>query len=212
MLTLIEREIAVTLAEALAEYGIGEHLFEYDCSGEVENLYDWYDNNELYQMGFRFSAGMTKVCITHRDLENWVIKVGFNRRLAQDYAKREYEVYRLAEQAGLEYYFPETIYLGDFFGVSFYVQQWAECQEDEVSADWYERLAERYDSYGKEYTDGDIWDVIYDMDDCEKAMLCFNDEDLVDFLMENHVGDLHEGNFGYIGEHLVIVDFSGYMG
>jgi hypothetical protein len=212
MLTLIEREIAVTLAEALAEYGIGEHLFEYGCSGEVDNLYDWYDNNDLYQMGFRFSAGMTKVCITHRDLENWVIKVGFNRCLVQDYAKREYEVYRLAEQAGLEYYFPETIYLGDFFGVPFYAQKMAECQEDAISADWYERLAERYDCYGEEYTDSDIWDVIYDMDDREKAMLCFNDEDLADFLMENRIGDLHEGNFGYIGDRLVIVDFSGYRG
>ena len=212
MLTLIEREIAVTLAEALAEYGIGEHLFEYDCFDEVENFYDWYDNNDLYQMGFRFSTGMTKVCITHRDLENWVIKVGFNRHLAQDYAKREYEVYRLAEQVGLEYYFPETIYLGDFFGVSFYAQQMAECQEDEVSADWYERLTEQYDTYGEEYTDSDIWDIIYDMDDYEKVILCFNDEDLANFLRKNVVGDLHEGNFGYIGDHLVIVDFSGYRG
>lgn len=27
--------------------------------------------------------------------------------------------------------------------------------------------------------------------------------------MDNRVGDLHEGNFGYIGDRMVIVDFSG---
>lgn len=210
MLTLVEREIATCMAEALVDYGICNHLFV--SSSDAKNLGEWYAENNLFEMGFCFSAGMTKVCITHTDLQDWVIKVGFVEHLAMDYAKREYEVYCLAEEAGLSYYFPETIYLGEFGGVPFYAQKMAECQEDAISADWYERLAERYDYYGEEYTDSEIWDVIYDMDDCEKVMLCFGDEDLADFLMENHIGDLHEGNFGYIGDHLVIVDFSGYRG
>lgn len=208
MLTLVEREIAVTLAEALADYGIGQHLFE----GGEGNLLDWTDKNKLYALGFCFSSGMTKVCISHGDLEDWVLKAGFTRGVSQNYARKEYEIYCLAEEVGLEYYFPETIYLGEFGGVPFYVQKMADCQEDAISADWYERLAETYDYYGDEYTDSEIWDVIYDMDDREKVMLCFDDEDLADFLMENHIGDLHEGNFGYIDDRLVIVDFSGYRG
>jgi hypothetical protein len=31
-------------------------------------------------------------------------------------------------------------------------------------------------------------------------------------LWDNHIGDLHEGNFGYIGDRMVIVDFSGWRG
>ena len=208
MLTLVEKEIAMTLAEALTDYGISQHLFD-DGEG---NLLDWTEENKLYTMGFCFSTGMTKVCISHDDLEGWVLKVGFTRAVSQDYARKEYEVYCLAKEAGLSYYFPETIYLGHFCGIPFYIQKKAECREDNISADWYERLTERYDTYGEEYNDDDIWNIIYDMDDYDKAMLCFGDEDLADFLMKNHVGDLHEGNFGYIRGYLVIVDFSGYMG
>ena len=50
------------------------------------------------------------------------------------------------------------------------------------------------------------------MDDWEKAQLCFHDENLCNFLMDNRVGDLHEGNFGYIDDRMVIVDFSVWRG
>ena len=50
------------------------------------------------------------------------------------------------------------------------------------------------------------------MDDYEKVMLTFGDGELANFLQENKIGDLHEGNFGYICGHMVIVDFSGFIG
>ena len=208
MLTLVEKEIAMTLAEALTDYGISQHLFD-DGEG---NLLDWTEENKLCALGFCFFTGMTKVCISHRDLEGWVLKVGFTRAVSQDYARREYEVYCLAEDAGLIDYFPETVFIGEFGGIPFYAQRKACCQEDDVSTDWYNRLTEQYDNCGEEYTDDDIWDVICNMEDYERVMLCFNDKNLAEFLKENCIGDLHEGNFGYIGYRLVIVDFSGWVG
>lgn len=200
-----EREIAVTIVEAMVEYGLTESLGE----GRV---YDWFYNNDLFDEGFDLFSGMTKACITHDDLFDWVIKVGFTRGVKIDYAQKEYDCYCLAKEAGLGYYFPTTIYLGEFGGRPFYLQQAAECSEDQVSSDWYESLRDRYEENGELYDVDQLWDIIYDMDDYEKAMLTFGNEELANFLYENKIGDLHEGNFGYIGDHMVIVDFSGYIG
>jgi hypothetical protein len=200
-----EREIATTIVQMMVDYGMIEKLAE-------GRLYDWFYENELCDEGFNLSTGMTKACITHDDLFDWVIKVGFTRGVKIDYAKKEYECYCLAEEAGLGYYFPTTVYLGEFGGRPFYLQQAAECSEDQVSSDWYERLRDRYEENGELYDVDGLWDIIYDMDDYEKAMLTFGNEELANFLHEHKIGDLHEGNFGYIGDHMVIVDFSGFIG
>ena len=208
MLTDYEREVAVTLVEALCEYGLTENLAQYGEHGTE----DWFWNNELGRMGFWARGGATKVCITHSDLINWVIKVGYTENVKKDYAAYEYNVYCAAEEAGLAQYFPKTIYLGEFCGRSFYVQQRADCNEDQVTFDWYDRLRDQYDEEGAEYDPDCLWDEIDCMEAEDKARLCFGDEALCNFLWEHKVGDLHEGNFGYIRGCLVIVDFSGYCG
>lgn len=210
MLTEIEREIAITMVEALVEYGLNEHLQAHGCNG-AEN---WFFDEQLENAGFGASAGETKICIWHDDLANWVIKVGLvgngSGSHIKDHAALEYNVYCKAKEAGLTRYFPETICLGDFGGHFFYIQQWAECSEESVSSEWYVRLQDRYDEKGSDYDSDDIWYEIDNMDDDEKAMLIFNDEKLCSFLWQNGVGDLHEGNFGFIDGCLTIVDFSGY--
>ena len=208
MLTCIEREIAISLVEALVEYGINDHLAQYG----KRCIEDWFDNMELGRWGFGASAGATKTCIWHRDLGNWVIKVGHTEKVAKNYAKVEYENYLAAVEAGLGYYFPETVFLGEFGGECYYVQQYAECSEDAVSSEWYERLRDQYDEDGEEYDCDSLWNEIYDMEDDQKAMLMFGDMALCEFLSDNRIGDLHEGNFGYIGGKCVIIDFSGYFG
>ena len=208
MMTSIEYEIAISLVEALVEYGLNEHLAQYGEKG-IEN---WFDNMMLGAMGFGASAGATKSCIWHRDLNNWVIKVGHTEHVAKNYAKVEYENYCAAVKAGLGYYFPETVFLGEFGGECYYVQQYAECSEDAVSSEWYERLRDQYDEDGEEYDCDSLWNEIYDMEDDQKAMLMFGDVELCEFLSDNRIGDLHEGNFGYIGGKCVIVDFSGFHG
>jgi hypothetical protein len=208
MLTDYEREVATTLVEALCEYGLTENLEQYGERG-AEN---WFWNNELGPAGFWASGGATKVCIGHDDLCGWVIKVGYTRHVKKDYATYEYNVYCAAAEAGLARYFPETIYLGEFCGRAFYVQQKAECDEDAVSSDWYTRLRDQYDEDGAEYDPDRLWDEIDDMDSLDKAMLVFGDEELCDFLSEHRVNDLHEANFGYIRGCMVIIDMAGFEG
>ena len=208
MLSNYEREVATTLIQALVEYGLTENLAQYGEHGTES----WFDNNSLGAMGFWASGGATKACIGHRDLTDWVIKVGYKEQVTCDYAALEYENYCFAEEAGLAFYFPKTVYLGEFAGVSFYLQQMAECYEDQVASDWYERLRDSYEESEEEYDDNDLWNEIDSMDDDDRAYLTFHDHELVEFLRENHINDLHEGNFGYIGDRMVIVDFSGWRG
>jgi hypothetical protein len=207
-LSAMEREIATALVQTLVEYGLTENLAQYGEHG-TEN---WFINNNLGTMGFWVSGGATKACISHTDLTDWVIKVGYKEQVACNYAALEYNNYCLAEEAGLAIYFPVMIYLGEFAGVPFYLQQMAECYEDQVSYDWYERLRDQYEEAGQEYDDDTLWCTIDCMDDDEKAYMCFHDPKLVDFLSDHRIGDLHEGNFGYIGDRMVIVDFSGWRG
>ena len=208
MLTNLEYEIATTMVEALVEYGLTKNLAQYGDHGTQ----DWFWHSELGNHGFWASSGASKVCIGHEDLAGWVIKVGYAEKVACDYATLEYNIYCLAEEAGLARYFPKTIYLGEFDGRAFYAQQYADCDEDTVSSDWYERLRDEYDESGEDYDSDTLWDTIDEMDTDEKAYLCFHNQELCDFLVENEVGDLHEGNFGYINGCLVIVDFSGWRG
>jgi hypothetical protein len=208
MLTDYEREVAITLVEALCEYGLTENLAQY---GE-HSTEDWFWNNEFGPVGFWASGGATKVCIGHSDLCGWVIKVGYTENVKKDYATYEYNVYCMAEEAGLAHYFPETIYLGEFYGRPFYVQQEADCDEIQVTSDWCERLRDRYEEDEKEYDVENLWCEIDDMDSLDRAMLVFCDEKLHDFLIDHRVNDLHEGNFGYIRGCMVIIDMAGFEG
>lgn len=205
-MTDYEREVAICLVEALCEYGLTDHLAQY---GErcTEN---WFFDNGLEALGFGAASGASKVCIWHDDLYSWVIKVGYTEKVAIDYATREYEVYCAAEEAGLGYYFPKTEFLGEFYGRAFYVQEYAECDENQVTSDWYERVSDRFEELGEKYDSDTVWCEIDCLDDWEKVELCFHDEKLCNFLMDNRVGDFHEGNFGYINGCMVIVDFSGW--
>ena len=207
-LSVMEREIATALVQTLVEYGLTENLAQYGEHG-TEN---WFINNNLGTMGFWVSGGATKACISHTDLTDWVIKVGYKEQVACNYATLEYNNYRLAEEAGLAVYFPVMIYLGEFAGVPFYLQQMAECYEDQITSDWYERLRDSYEESEEEYNDNDLWNEIDNMDDDDRVYLTFRDNELVEFLRKHHINDLHEGNFGYIGDRMVIVDFSGWRG
>ena len=208
MLSIQDREIAITIVDALVEYGLTDNLAQYGehCSE------DWFYNNSLRSAGFWASSGATKVCIGHGDLCGWVIKVGYTQGVKHDYATIEYNNYCKAEEAGFAHYFPETIYLGEFGGRAFYIQAECDCDEDQVTSDWYERLRDGYDEDGEEYDPERLWDEVYNLDDDEKAFLMFRDSAFCRFLWENGIGDLHEGNFGYHKGGAVIIDFAGYKG
>ena len=203
-----EREIAMAIVESLVDYGISGHLAQY---GE-HNTEDWVEDCCLGAMGFDFLGGATKTCISHYDLDDWIIKVSYTENVARDYARVEYENYYAAVEAGLQYYFPHTEFLCEMDGLNFYIQQRAMCDENMITSDWYEKVEARRTEDGEDIDPDYIWDEIWCMEDEERADLSFGDYELTCFLQSHNIGDLHEGNLGYIGDHLVIVDFSGYMG
>ena len=47
---------------------------------------------------------------------------------------------------------------------------------------------------------------------CEEGCLyeIFDDAALRSFICRHYINDLHQGNFGFIGERLVMTDFSGF--
>ena len=208
MLTKYEHEIAVVLIDALLDYGLSGNLEEYGKHGAKS----WYLDEGLEYCGFGMGAGCTKACIWHDDLAGWVIKVGLSNNKNYDYAKMEYENYCLAKEAGLAHYFPETVFIGEFGGRAFYAQRMCECDENQISSEWFECLCDQYLDRGEEYDCDTVWSEVDDLEDNERVSLFFDDEDLTDFLREHRINDLHEGNFGYFDGCKVIVDFSGFRG
>ena len=101
MLSIQDREIAITIVKALVEYGLTDNLAHYGEFG-AEN---WFWDNELRAYGFGASGGATKVCIWHADLSGWVIKVGYTQGVKHDYATVEYNNYCKPELTGLAHFF-----------------------------------------------------------------------------------------------------------
>lgn len=169
------------------------------------SIYGWSQDDFLRKQNIELFVGSSKVCFWHPSLGDWVIKVGF-QDLSENYAEVEYKTYLKARECGLERYFPTTHFLGEFEETKFYLQQRAEYVPEEVHSKLIEKVSEtgRYESYTL------AWDAADNLEDDVRAMFLFDDEALVDFLLENCVNDLHEGNFGYIDGELVIIDFSGW--
>ena len=209
MITTNERNIATSLIRELVNLGLTDNLAWYgDNSAE-----EWFWENRAVLSDYWFSSGATKACISHPDLCGWVIKVGYTEHVSKDYATVEYNNYCAAIEEGLAQYFPETVYIGEFDGCAFYAQEAAECDEDLVTSKWYYKLRDQYIEDGNENpNDEEIWDEIDCYDDDEKVFLSFGNNQLCNFIWSRDINDLHEGNFGYIGDRMVIIDFSGFRG
>ena len=200
-----EIENAAMIVEALVEYGLVDNLQQYVAT-------EWYEESHLYDAGYSMSGGATKLCIFHDSLYDWVIKVGYTK-MKYDYAEKEFQIYNEAVGAGLEEYFPKMFYLGTFGGRPFYLQELADCCEEEITSNWYERLCDINEETGEYeyYVNNDmLWDLVYDLCDYERLDLLFGSCTLAKFFDDRHIGDFHEGNFGYIGDRCVIVDFAGW--
>jgi hypothetical protein len=197
-----ERETAIQLVDYLVGCGLCKNL-------SMRSFYDWF-HEWLEGSGFTFSDGMTKICLFHPNLENCVIKVGYIDSTSIDHAELEYKHYGDAVAQNLDYYFPYTDFLCEHDGVKFFIQEIAECSEETITSDWYEQLSVQHEEMGEEFEPDEIWNEVWDLGDSEKIALMFNDFALSRFLSSHKIGDLHEGNFGFIGDRTVIIDFSGY--
>jgi hypothetical protein len=206
------RDYANKVVESFVRVGLIENRRSYN----EFSFSDWYKSKNLDSYGFSYSCGVSKVCLFHPQLENFVIKFGFSDITSQtDYCVIEYENYLRAKENGFEEYFPYTDFLCEYEEVSFFIQEKAVCSEDDITSGWYHSMREVMEADCDEDDDdfnSRIWDAVYDMDDIQRADFTFCDEAFTDFLIKYGIGDLHEGNFGYIGNRTVIIDFSGWRG
>lgn len=183
------------------------------CSAELlkrKSFVDMYYKHNMDTRDFDFRIGCSKYCLMNPFFENYVIKFSLG---SFDYCEREYKNYWAAVDNHLEEYFPYTVFLGDLNGLKLYIQEKAICDSETISSIWYNKIYEGYwsEEDAKEAAQsGEIWNMIDDLDDYERVEYVYDDDKLWEFLDEYRINDLHEGNFGYVGERLVIIDFSGF--
>ena len=183
------------------------HQEEFDC--------DWY-------------SGETKVCIAPYILENWVIKVDFDRNSCpEDYyeyyqlisfCEQELITYEKAVSNNLQSFFAPIYKIGTINDATFYLQEKVFPDADVVmnSFENYSKYfveEEEYDD-NVEYLDA-VSEYASELDDEDRLRAMFDDyegvEELIEFINENEINDLHEGNYGRKSDgNWVIFDYSGY--
>ena len=199
---VVDMERAMSFVTRLIEAGI---------TADVKNNFSfdpwsWFnDRKELFaDTRFDVCSGACKGVIVFHNAD-YVIK--FDYYGSESYCKLEAENYTAAVKAGLAQYFAETIFLTEVDGVVFTIQEQCLCDEDEVYNSL-RRYVEETDC--RDMTDDDIWAEVDAI--CEEGCVyeIFGNDDLRSFICRNHINDLHQANFGFIGGCLVMIDFSGF--
>lgn len=162
--------------------------------------YDWFRDNMPKR--YDIYEGACKCVIAFKDAD-YVIK--FDYYGEESYCKLEADNYADAVAAGLARYFAETRFVCEIDGVTFIIQEKCICDEDAV-----------YDSLGHYVRincgceEQDVWDEVECLCEEGRAYEMFEDAALAHFICSHYINDLHQGNFGFIGDRLVMVDFSGF--
>ena len=192
-------------------------------------LFDWENahDEELKHLPITLSSGETKVCVLSKDCPDWVIKVGFVRTTspgyveedtAKDFCALEAEYYAKACDNRIEEYFAATYKIGEIDGVEIFMQEYARTDDDMFSDLFSNYVSEDFEK-DEDEDDDDYWSrvsaYVEDMDNEERiyAVLGPHSEDVVEFIIEHDINDLHSGNWGVTKDgRFVMVDYSGYFG
>ena len=151
--------------------------------------------------------GASKGVIVFEDAD-YVIK--FDYYGSESYCKLEANNYTDAVEAGLARYFAETRFVCEIDGITFTVQEKCDCDEGAVYNSLGRYVRSTYEDEGSEYDEHDIWSEVDCLFDEGRAYEMFEDAALAHFICSHYINDLHKGNFGFIGERLVMTDFSGF--
>lgn len=222
-----DEAMATELLDILSKFGFDKVLADFTRSnyedwirkvlqsdadiGYVDGISDGYifygSNYDVY-----VANGASKL-VFWTDCGDSVFKMGFNK-LRCDYCGLEAEYFAEAKQLGLGEFFAATEFVMYYNGISIYKAERAEVSFERLSSDLYEKL----ESNGME--EEEILNTIDEADSlCEFMdwlIPYYTDTDkadeLFEFLNESGINDLHSGNIGYIGDRLVLIDYSGYKG
>ena len=168
------------------------------------------ESNEIM---VRVERGATKLVIISSEADNWVFKIPFND-YKSNYCQMEVEIYENAEREGVEEFFAPCYFLENFDGAAIYVMARAEVSFNRLYSDLYERFS----SEGR--AEDEIENMLIDIEDSDEYVdwlfPYYSDYDsfekFVEFLRSSNINDLHSGNIGYIGDNVVLIDYSGYFG
>ena len=200
---VVDMERVMSFVTRLIDAGLVRDIKDEDTRFDP---WDWFDDRkeQFADQYFAIHSGACKGVIVFDD-EDYVIK--FDYYGAQSYCKMEAENYADAVKAGLELYFAETRIVTEVDGIVFTIQEQCLCDENEVF-DSARRYIEETDC--RDLSENDIWAEVEEM--CEDGRLyeIFDDAALRSFICSHYINDLHQGNFGFIGERLVMTDYSGF--
>ena len=198
---VVDMERAMSFVARLIDAGLVRDINDPQTRFDV---WEWFDDRSELNDGYEVCNGACKGVLVFHDAD-YVIK--FDYYGSKSYCKMEAENYADAVEAGLGIYFAETRVITEVDGIVFTIQEQCVCDEGEV----YDS-AHRYvkETNGEDLSEDDIWDEVDYL--CEHGLLyrIFDDEALRSFICCHHINDLHQGNFGFIGERLVMTDYSGF--
>ncbi len=216
--TVFEMERALDIVRDLISYGLNDAI-DGDFTAFCDNAVEYAEKNHI-----RFACGASKIVIIDEE-SDWVTKISFDCSaeldddMELDYCKRELYNYKAACEKGLDKFFAEIHKVGEVNGIDVYLQEKVrvdEGVEEEVDEIFRQYVYAGDENYYDEFEDEDerraiLEDGVSDMDAGEKieAIFGFNEE-LINFVEDYDINDLHSGNYGYRGGELVIIDFSGY--
>lgn len=194
---IVDKLIFAGLIEAIHDV---EHYFY---------VQDWFhEHRDELNLNCSVCSGASKGVLIFSDTD-WVIKFDYYRD-SVSYCELEVKHYELAKQAGLEHYFAETRMVRRVGKTVFTVQEKCECDCDEVSGRVFDSLKRRYANRGEKIEEDQLWGEVEDVCEDGEVYIIFENEKLNEFICQNYINDLHQANFGRIGDRYVMIDYSGF--
>ena len=210
------------------DYRFSDYL-DADSPEDFEWSWNEYDDAADH-LGIWTGSGATKIVIGD-EYRDSVIKFQLPYHCREfNYCAREVEVYNEAVKHGFGDQFAWSAHLfdytfevgGDVVTVPFYVMEYCQCGYDSIDDEMYEWHYTKYRTeLGLEDCDATrskYNTVKYNKDLGERMMewacsvwnLPYANGGIAKFMRDMYINDIHCGNWGWIGDRLVLVDYSGY--
>ena len=175
-------------------------------NGNLARECDYDIHIAVEPLGLSFASGCYKGCFIS-DTCDWVVKIPFGSQVNS--CEQECQIYGAAIERGLEYFFAEVYYLGEYKGCPVYAYPYAEIDTGKIT-EYLEADVKNYFSHSEHSfeEEGWFWD-----DPCEQIGYVIDQmfkmsNRLSSFLDEFDICDLHLGNCGFINEHFVFTDYA----
>lgn len=186
-----------------------------------DSFIDWHYNNDVYEIHNEWGASRF---VIWEDTLPYVIKIPFIERCTQykNYCEIEVEICNRAMKTDIKDCFAKTAFLCYYQDYPIYIMEKAICDEDGLylsaceAAENHKEVTEEFIARSEVDFSSSItsFSSMDSMTQMEFLKLEEWGEDVADrffsFSKENNINDQHLGNFGYINNRLVIIDYCGF--